>query len=169
MENDIIDQEHAGEFFETYGRTMLAWQDVEMNLFFIFNTLIRSPDYNVASAMYRAVTNLNTKLDMITEAVKAAFANNELSSEWVKLRKRIEDRARKRNLLAHYTILGDLSNGGHLTLWLARSVFDIRNKKRVVIGLRELRMYNDLFGEASQMLDTFRKKLPTSWIPQLPY
>ena len=97
MENDQTEQiafdnqdaEHASQFFECYGRTMLAWQKVEMNLFFIFNALVRAHDYNITSAVYHSVGNMNTKLEIITEVVKTICLDGQLSSEWIKLRKRV--------------------------------------------------------------------------------
>jgi hypothetical protein len=65
-----IDEAHKREFFESYGRAMLSWQSVELELFFVFHSIIRAHDHRIASAAYHAVTNLNTRLQMRRKDVR---------------------------------------------------------------------------------------------------
>ena len=87
---DDVSEQHAKEFFETYGRAMLAWQYVEDSLFLIFSTLVRGRDHHIVSAVYHAIVNLNSKLDMITEAMQVAFLKRRCSWNGRNLKKRLE-------------------------------------------------------------------------------
>jgi hypothetical protein len=49
-----VDEAHERQFFEYYGRAMLSWQSVELELFFIFHSIIRAEDHRVASGAYHA-------------------------------------------------------------------------------------------------------------------
>jgi hypothetical protein len=75
-----IDEVHEREFFESYGRVMLSWQSVELELFFVFLSIIRARDarYRIVSAAYHAVINFNTRLEMITESLKVALPDASL-------------------------------------------------------------------------------------------
>ena len=68
---------------------MLSWQAVEFHLLLLFLAVIRAHDQHIASAMYHAVTNVNTRLEMITEALKVALPETALQREWTKLQKKI--------------------------------------------------------------------------------
>jgi hypothetical protein len=156
-----VNEQHAKEFFETYGRAMLQWQFVEANLFLIFNSLIRGRDHHIVSAAYHAVINFNSKLEMITEAIQVAFPETPLFTEWERLRKKISKQARNRNVLAHYALLGHLPTGAKdsVTLRLARSIFDVRHKGHAEYDLKQIAAWGDSFTAAAGELDAFSKKL----------
>jgi hypothetical protein len=153
------------QFLEAYGRAMLSWQCVEFHLLLTFLTLIRARDQNVASAVYHAVANLNTRVEMISEAFKVAMPETVLLPEWYKLRKKIGEHAAKRNLLAHYTVTPHFPSDGSGTLRLTRSIFDTRNKERQEIDLQQLEEYERLFRQLGAVIDTFCKKISAS-LPQ---
>ena len=100
----MITDEHTNQFLETYGRAMLSWQAVEFRLLLLFLAIIRAHDQHIASAVYHAVTNINTRIEMIAEGLKVALPESALQQEWTQLRKKIGRHAAKRNLLAHYTV-----------------------------------------------------------------
>jgi hypothetical protein len=159
---DDISERHAKEFFEAYGRALLRWQYVETNLFLIFSSLVRGRDHRVVAAAYHAVINLKSKLEMITEAMQAALPDGSpLLPEWGRIRTKIDRRARNRNMLAHYMVLGHVpkSATGSATLRLAPSIFDVRRRNGVEIDVKQLAVWNDSFGELSDKLDAFGKKL----------
>jgi hypothetical protein len=99
-----VTDKHTKQFLETYGRAMISWQAVEFRLLLLFLTVIRARDQDIASAVYHAVTNVNTRLEMITEGLKVALPEAALQQEWTKLRKKVGQHTAKRNLLAHYTV-----------------------------------------------------------------
>jgi hypothetical protein len=84
---------------------MLSWQAVEFRLLLLFLAVIRAHDQHVASAVYHAVTNANTRIEIITEALKVALPEAAIQQEWMKLRKKIRQHTAKRNLLAHYSVI----------------------------------------------------------------
>ena len=97
---------------------------------------------------------------MITEALKVALPDTSLQQEWVKLRKKIGERAAKRNLLAHYTITGHLpEDGTAVTLRLARSIFDARDKYRQEIDLGQLEEYGHLFRQLAEVIGAFATRV----------
>jgi hypothetical protein len=155
-----VDEAHERQFFEAYGRAMLSWQSVELELFSIFHCIIRAQDHRVASAAYHAVTNLNTRLQIITESLKVALPDTSLQQEWTKLRQQIEKRAAKRNLLAHYTLGGQVSEEDMTaTMRLERSRYDAREKPRQQIDLKQLAEYERLFYDLRTVIRTFSSKV----------
>jgi len=160
---------HTKQFLETYGRAMLSWQAVEFHLLRLFLTVIRAHDQNIASAVYHAVTNANTRVEMITEVLKVALPVPALQQEWTKLRKKIGQHRKKigqhtakRNFLAHYTVTQHLPQDGSVTLRLTRSIFDTRDKERREIDLRQLEEYERLFRKLGAVIDAFLTKISGS-------
>jgi hypothetical protein len=115
---------------------MLSWQAVEFCLLQLFLAVIRAHDLQIASAVYHAVTNTNTRLEMITEGLKLALPETAIQKEWTKLRKKIGNNTAKRNFLAHYTVIRRVRQDGSFTMYLSRSMFipATRNVKRSTYG-----------------------------------
>jgi hypothetical protein len=155
-----IDEAHERQFFESYGRAMLSWQSIELELVFVFQSIMRAHDHRIASAAYHAITNLNTRLEMITESLKVALPDASLQQEWTKLRKKIGERAAKRNLLAHYTLGGHVTEDSTTaTMRLERSLYDARDKDRQQIDLKQLAEYERQFHELTGVIRTFSRKV----------
>jgi len=68
----------------------------------------------------------------------------------------------KRNLLAHYTVTPHFPQDGSVTLRLARSIFDTRDKERQEIDLRQLEEYERLFRQLGAVIDAFCTKISAS-------
>jgi hypothetical protein len=139
---------------------------LEFRLLLLFLDVIRAHDYNVASAVYHAVANVNTRLEMITEGLKVALPEPALQQEWAKLRKKIGQHTAKRNSLAHYAVTQHLPKHGSVSLRLTRSIFDTRDKERQEIDLRQLEEYERLFRQLATVIDAFSKKISPS-LPQV--
>jgi len=99
---------------------------------------------------------------MITEGLKVALPEAVLQQEWMKLRKKIGQHTAKRNLLAHYTVTPHFPQHGSMTLRLARSIFDTRDKERQDIDLRQLEEYERLFRQLAAVIDGFTTKISAS-------
>ena len=141
---------------------MLSWQAVEFRLLLLFLAIIRAHDQHIASAVYHAVTNVNTRIEMITEGLKVALPEAALQQEWTKLRKKIGQHTAKRNLLAHYTVTQHFPKDGSITLRLTRSIFDTRDKERQEIDLRQLEEYERLFRQLATVIEAFTTKISPS-------
>jgi hypothetical protein len=157
-----VTEQHTKQFLETYGRAMISWQAVEFRLLLLFLTVIRARDQDIASAVYHAVTNVNTRIEMITEGLKVALPEAALQQEWTKLRKKIGQHTAKRNLLAHYTVTQHFPKDGSITLRLTRSIFDTRDKERQEIDLRQLEEYERLFRQLATVIEAFTTKISPS-------
>jgi hypothetical protein len=142
---------------------MISWQAIEFHLLLPFLTIIRARDWDTASAVYHAVTNINTRVAMITEGLKVALPEP-AQQEWMKLRDKISKHTAKRNLLKHYTVAPDFPKDGAVTLHLTRSIFDTRDKERRTIDLQHLEEYERLFRQLATVIDAFTVKI----IPSLP-
>jgi len=141
---------------------MISWQAVEFRLLLLFLTIIRARDWDTASAVYHAVTNINTRVEMITEGLKVALPESAPQQEWEKLRKKIWKHAAKRNLLAHNTVAPNFPKDGAVTLRLTRSIFDTRDKERRTIDLQQLEEYERLFRQLATVIDAFTVKITPS-------
>jgi hypothetical protein len=162
MTRSLTDK-YTSEFLEAYGRAMLSWQAVEFRLLLLFLSVIRARDQHIASAVYHAVTNVNTRLEMITEGLKVALSEAALQQqEWMKLRKKIGEHTAKRNFLAHYTVNMHHAQNGSVTLHLTRSIFDTRDKERPEVDLRQLEEYERLFRQLAATIDAFNQKSSAS-------
>jgi hypothetical protein len=144
---------------------MISWQAVEFRLLLLFLNIIRARDLHIASAVYHAVTNVNTRIEMITEGLKVALPEPALQQESTKLRKKIGKHTAKRNSLAHYTVTPHLPQDGPATLRLTRSMLDTRVKERQEIDLRQLEEYERLFRQLAAVIDAFTTKISPS-LPQ---
>jgi hypothetical protein len=156
-----VSEQHAKEFFEAYGRAMLEWQYVEVNLFLIFSVLMRGRDHHIVSAAYHAIMPLHSKLGMITEAMRVAFPETPLFRDWRALRKGIKEQSEKRNKLAHYCLLGHIPEEaeGLVTLRLAPSVFDARHKSPAEYDIEQIAAWGNSFRVLTDELDAFSKQL----------
>jgi hypothetical protein len=157
---------HEREFLETVGQSVLRWQFVESGLFLLFSQLVRARDHHVASAIYHAVIGLNGKIAMIDAAADCALVGTEFFDQWRALKKRVEEKARERNVLVHFSTLGHLPDDplGKPTLRLARSIFDVRSSgNRREYSLEELKRFGESFVELASDLDVFIQGL--GWLP----
>src|SRR5438874_7324144 len=84
------------------GVAMTQWQHVEMGLTQLFTLLVQS-DSNVASAVFNAVPSLPTKLKMVRAAASVRLPAD-LAKECFKLCGRLDQKAKKRNEIAHFML-----------------------------------------------------------------
>ena len=94
------------QFFSHLGKALDEWTQVENHLCFIFMVTLRAPHLRAAAAFY-AVENFRSKLGMVHAVVRLAKLNAAKMAEWEALRKRIDNKSRARNELAHYQVLED--------------------------------------------------------------
>src|SRR5207253_11449373 len=100
---DLPEQERV--FFEALGRAFGQWQHVEMQLFRVYARLIRPDNAEVAAAAFHSVINFNTRLGMTNSAAHVALADSPALSVWNPLYNRAGRQAKRRNELAHFTVV----------------------------------------------------------------
>src|SRR5437879_13537053 len=61
---------HAREFTQTFTTAFTSWQNVEAELFLLFNTLVPTKSPTLTSAAFHAVMSLDARLAMITAVVQ---------------------------------------------------------------------------------------------------
>lgn len=160
---DFPEQERA--FFEAVGRAFGLWQRVEMQLFRIYARLIRPDNAEVASAAFHSVVNFNTRLGMTNAAAHVALAGNSALSLWNPLHNRAGRQAKKRNELAHFTVVYGVNppTSSEFGPFLQPSVFDVTERetarhKRLDAG--RIRGAGNSFTRLADDLRTFADGLP---------
>jgi hypothetical protein len=90
-------------FYFAIGAAMTQWQSVELELTQLFCILVR-PEDGTASAVFNVVRSFPTKLEMVKAAAAVRLAKSKLIEPCIRLCKRLERTATKRNELAHFTL-----------------------------------------------------------------
>jgi hypothetical protein len=169
-EAEAAADEHAAEFFQALGISIVSWQYVEGAIFKIFHSFFRGSEYPIVSAAFHSVSNLTTRLEMIDAAIHTALQSSPVAQEWGKHKKKIRAFAQKRNFLVHYMFLGNIS-GTTITLHLSRSIYDQRANVRRDVDLNQIRTYTKAFDDLTKRLENFVdslvKVLPPNAYPYL--
>ncbi len=103
-----IDRERL-EFYAAVGRAMTSWQNVELRLFLIFETVMHPGPQKLSHAAFRAARHFEPKL-RITDAVIKALADGTITKEWEPIHSRVRRNNLKRNDLAHFSSVLALSD-----------------------------------------------------------
>ncbi len=155
------------EFMDTFARTFLAWQNVEAQLFLLFNTLVRTQDHNLTSAVFHSVVSLEVRLAMVSAAIQIALARKSaLLKKWETVKNKIENRYRNRNTLAHFSLSGHTSGRGKFSLRLRPSIFNVRASKQDY-DCRQLKEFGITFTQLATDLRAFTDDL-LRVVPQCP-
>lgn len=102
-------EEALVNFYVALGGTTSAWQLVEFDLAQIFQATLASPHFRAAAAVFHAVVNARTRIDMIDAAFAERFAGEDIAVRWKKLSERTARMAQRRNKTAHWTMYFDLA------------------------------------------------------------
>lgn len=154
--------EDLDDFLNALATALLTWQAVESNLFLIFNFLVGPhPNPAVLSSVYHSVVNINTRREMIDAAAAVVLKDKQYLKEWEKLSKKIREKARKRNYLAHFGLMFHTDIEGKTKALLKPSIFDVREKiKDHEYDIKQIRELNKLFNCLVADLSEFLDNLP---------
>ena len=112
----------ADQFFRAYGRAMLTWQTVELELFRFYFTLFEHGNLKQAGAAYYSQKSFGAKLALVKATASAVITDERLKT-WNGLRNEIEAAEKDRNILAHRPAALDFRSGEDLVLVLAPPIF----------------------------------------------
>ncbi len=93
------------EFFAALGEAISSWYWVELRLFYMISRLLGFKDIKAAGAAFSAVINFNARLSMVDAAFQTKTQDEGLHADWNRLQKRLKKHARKRNNVAHLTVI----------------------------------------------------------------
>lgn len=166
VEKEYVQTITDKEFTEVFSNTFLSWQQVEAQLFLIFNTLLPTKNANLTSAAFHAVMNLDARLAMIGAVAEQQLrvAAPKLLETWTELVDDTRSEARKRNRLAHFSLHRHSgTNRGKTGLRLRPSIYDSR-PSGADYGIEELRRFRVAFLKLEEALgkynDELRKVVP---------
>lgn len=145
------DADEQMAFFVRLGMTIAAWQLVESSLVIIYVRAIRTGNWNGASAAFHVPSGFKNRLDMANEAMQRSGLNSEWLDRWDKLYKRLSDKSKRRNELAHGMVLFNPKRRHKDRLFVSPNVMDPSNNAREAPG--EIITLTELDG----MLKTFEK------------
>jgi hypothetical protein len=158
--------EHERVFFETLGRAFGLWQYVEMQLFRVYTRLLRPDNAEVASAAFHSVINFNTRLGMTNAAAHVALAaGSPALSVWNALYNRAGRQAKRRNELAHFTVVYGVNppTPSEFGPFLQPSVFDVTERetaRQQRIDSSKIRDAGNSFTRLADDLRAFADGLP---------
>lgn len=97
------DDAQISRFFDSLGRAITVWQNVEMSLHEIYQRTIAPAVPGAESAAFHAITSFNTKVGMVNAAISFRFFDKPLIlGEWGKIRDDATEKARRRNQFVHF-------------------------------------------------------------------
>ena len=162
--------EKLKEFYFAVGVAITLWQSVEFELTQLFCILVRAED-GAASAVFNAVPSFPTKLRMVKAAAAVRLTKSNLFEPCIKLCKHLEAVAKKRDQLAHFTLIKELPNerdleklAKGLDLYLAPTPFDgARNWRHKGnpprLKLAEIRSRATEFNDVSEKIRGFSEQV----------
>lgn len=119
MENDGADQ--TSQMFEAVGKAITRWSFVESELCSIFTICIGDVallsgggldfgDASAETAVFYSVENFRGKLGLVDAALGVYLrlpsgGADDLKHQWEKIGKKVREMSRRRNKIAHYTVL----------------------------------------------------------------
>lgn len=162
MIQNKFDQEHYDDFLKTFASTLLAWQFVENNLFLVFNFLVGHKKPAVLSAVYHSISSLKLRLDIVDAAAAVVLEDTPYLKEWKKLPERIRRNSKKRNYLAHFTLVSHTDGKGETKVLLKPSIFRINVSVEHDNGYdtRQLNEWRKSFDSLADDLRKFLDNLP---------
>jgi hypothetical protein len=159
-------RKHSKEFLSTLASAILGWQYVEAELFFMFAALVRG-NFPAMSAAFHAVVNFNTRLEMVDQAAAVTLASSPLLRHWHAISARLNKRAKHRNKLVHFTLMGRPSKDpkSPVSLFISQSIFDNRVQPRLEYDLKQIQKFEELFDESRQEIADFHAEVRVALSP----
>lgn len=152
------------EFFELIGRAISQWSSFEITIWHIYARLTLPGDVIPASAAFHAIMNANTRLDMISAALRANHTDKVHSPAWEKLRKKIRVQSTRRAKLAHWTVhqIYTGPDDADVTIYLHPPILDYGSygkNGQEKIHAKTINEWNHSFTEIGKAAGAFYAKL----------
>jgi hypothetical protein len=87
------------------GDAMTAWSMVEDALLLIFSTALQASGYGISAAVFIAVENFRSKLEVVNATVSVRLGTSQLMRIWKKRLDETKNLSRRRNQIAHGRVL----------------------------------------------------------------
>jgi hypothetical protein len=101
----------------------MQWQEVEQALAMLFLDAYTRETWLRANVVFHSVLSFETRMDMVDAALKASRSKAFLAN-WQPLFNRCAKRAKRRNQLAHFTLVVDPNRRAGYRCHLRPSIFD---------------------------------------------
>lgn len=137
-------KKHANDFHVAHSSALIAWQKVEDNLFFIFDSLVDSKSPDVGSAIFYSLNGLHARLNIIQAIIEKHRNKEKLLPIWCDLYEKIKSEAKSRNNLAHCDATFNLGRKGIPSLKLDKSKFDIKSPE-LKAGINQMKVWQTSF------------------------
>lgn len=100
------------EFYATLGYAITQWAHVEEALYQVYWVGMGQPDNLTANASFYSIINFNAKASMVDSVMTVRYAHMpEILARWRNVYNRLIKRAKDRNDLAHFQVVGALDKG----------------------------------------------------------
>jgi hypothetical protein len=119
-----LEEEHE-RFYAALGKAITQWQHVEDALSRLYCGVFVVDDFWPASATYHTILAFEIRLEMVNAVLRTACGPSFIQL-WNPLYNKASRRAKRRNQLAHFSLLVDASKRPGYRLHLQPSLYDTR-------------------------------------------
>ncbi len=171
-ENNIPLEQYVGaKLYYELGLAITQWAHVQDSLLRVFNKLMGEENYLLYSVIFYAPVSEKVRTDIVDNTAKVVLSDSELFEEWEKLRRQVDEKGKKRNILAHLMALhhAEYPEKSVLRPHLFNATILYKNKPMSSYTAKDIKNISQSFGRLSQDLEDFAQKiLPPSKLPQQP-
>jgi hypothetical protein len=130
----------SSEFYEAVGRTLCAWQAVEIHLAIIYEKLVGARNTFAVLESFASVVSLSNRLQML-EAAAAENLDVEMAKRLKTLLARVKKASQKRNKIAHFMCNAVVDDDGLIDIFLGHWMREDEGKRSDVVRISDLKRW----------------------------
>lgn len=152
----------SSEFYSALGMAITQWEFVEAELCGTFLLLVGAQYPTAANTAFYSVVSVEGRLAMLDAAARTTLMmHRELLQEWEGLHKKIKSAKKKRNAMAHFSVMqGHFDKGRHFRLQPSVHNFQSFGATVTTLYYEDLQAASELFAEVAEWIFTYNSKLP---------
>jgi hypothetical protein len=149
-------------FYSALGSAITQWEFVEAELCNTFISLIGAQYVMAANTAFYSVVSVEGRLNMVNSAASSTLSMlPDLLKEWDEIHKKIKVAKKKRNALAHFSVMqGHFDKGRHFRLQPSVHNFQSIGATVTTLYYEDLLAAAVLFAEVAERLFQYNSKLP---------
>lgn len=160
------------EFYATLGHAITTWAHVEQALYTVYFNAVGSPDSLAPSAAFFSIINFTAKLKMVDSVMIFRYQSYpDVLERWRDVRNKLERRANRRNILAHWQLIINAADGS-MSHRLTPHLFDPnpfkRGKDRPYLSVQDIHEIDLKFRECRRELSELADYLEQTPRPEFP-
>lgn len=135
------DQEAYDALTQAVGRALDSWSQIEFYMAETFQTMSGIPDAKTAHAVVASIVSLDARLDVCSTLIRMSDQPSLIKKYWNGLRTRTAKQSKKRNGIAHFTIIKAKTTDDE-EFWALAPFFSLGQIANAEIGSGELKTHS---------------------------